>query len=202
MRTAFAAVVMLQLVNAVSVEPIKDSRVSIYRENATRCIRAPCPSDAASWEGRTDADGRVAVPAEVIRSMRKVGAAGLRGDLDADSGLQVGAGIVELLPARRNAAQTLYRKLVDANTGKAIANAPVRIEYRAVGEWQPASRPLIRQSRSNALGYVALPRDVPEGAKDDVRMSVAGFRPGRLNVHDGGPIVRLKSAAPARGHTR
>jgi len=198
-RPITGSVVTIRLVNAATTEPVPDTAVSVYRESSIRCIRAPCTSDAASWEGRTDAAGRIAVPADVIRSMRNVAAAGLRGDLIEDSfEPQPGTRLVALLPGPQSARSLDYRKLIDARSGNAILNVTVRIEYRALDRRPLRPKPLIREARSNALGYVPLPLDVPDEAKDDVRVSAAGFRTVRVNLYDGGRPICLKFRAAAR----
>lgn len=56
------ALIKLKLINAKTKRPIAHARVEISRENSIRCVKAPCPSNAMQWNGKTDRHGLVLIP--------------------------------------------------------------------------------------------------------------------------------------------
>jgi hypothetical protein len=57
----------VRLVDARTMRPIAGSEVTVYSDNGTRCIAAPCPTNGKEWKGRTDAAGYVTIPRSAIQ---------------------------------------------------------------------------------------------------------------------------------------
>jgi Tfp pilus assembly protein PilV len=70
--------IRLFLVGATNA-PIANTKVSIYSDNGTRCIQAPCPNNSKSWDGTTDSKGAVTVPKDTIQMATTITPAGYHG---------------------------------------------------------------------------------------------------------------------------
>lgn len=58
----------LTVLDRASGRPLPQIAVRIDSDNGIRCIKAPCPSHAMQWTGRTDNKGVIAVPARVVQA--------------------------------------------------------------------------------------------------------------------------------------
>ena len=54
----------LRVVDRRKRVPLAHRKVFIYADNGVRCIKAPCNTNGAQWEGKTDAKGNVTVPGQ------------------------------------------------------------------------------------------------------------------------------------------
>lgn len=166
---------MVQIVDASTGQPARRTTVRVTSDNGIRCRRAPCPTNARVWKGISDPQGFVAIPAGILQTTVHVDTDALTGDLIADSApTKDQTWVVELLPqpstytSPPGAPRPL--KLIDASTGIGIADSRAHFELRRSDSTQP-----VFETRSNALGYVFLPFDLPAGALQNTWVLVAGY---------------------------
>jgi hypothetical protein len=57
----------VRLLDARTTRPIAGTDVTVYSDNGTRCVVAPCPTNGKEWKGRTDAAGYVTIPRRAIQ---------------------------------------------------------------------------------------------------------------------------------------
>jgi hypothetical protein len=175
-RSAPGPAVTIQLVDASTAQPARNATVRLFSDNGIRCARAPCPTNGKFWKGTSDPQGFVTIPSSNLQFSTNIETDSLSGDVIEDS---VAASdeiwVVELLPLAQDyehpSGPPRPLKLVDAATGKAIADAPANFEMRRAGEMRS-----VFNTRSNALGYVFLPNDLPAGALQNTWVIVAGYR--------------------------
>lgn len=175
-RSAPGPTVTVQLVDASTAQPARNAAVRLFSDNGIRCARAPCPVNGKSWNGASDPQGFVTIPTSLLQISTNIETETLSGDLIGDSiAANDGIWITELLPLNRDYAYPpgppRALKLVDATTGKGIADAPANFEMRHSGDVQP-----IIKTRTNTLGYVFLPNALPTGALQNTWVVVAGYR--------------------------
>jgi hypothetical protein len=174
--------VRLRLLDAVTARAIADTEVEISSDSGIRCIRAPCPTNAKRWNGRTDAEGSVRVPTDALQVVTNISTPAHYADLISDSYEAAdGAWGVEMFP--RNAPPELEfhpldLKLIDARSLQPIADTPVRIAFGRTGAFE---------GTTNSLGYIFVPvealladtadsRPLPRDAEPEyARVIVAGF---------------------------
>lgn len=182
-------VVIVRLIDVFTAQPVARSDVRVFSDNGIRCFRAPCPTDGAEWKGRTDSRGYVAIPSAALNRMTSVSTPLHKGGtLTLDSPRDAeGARIVEVLPTSLDSGGPLDLgaeafKLVDARSGKPIANTVIQLVFRRNGSLE---------SRTNALGYVFVPREKVAAADDDISVMAPGYRRAKL---DSGPddVTRLE----------
>lgn len=77
----------VKLLDAFTGEPICNVDVKIMSDNGIRCIRAPCPTDAQEWNGKSDDNGLILVPLKILNVITTITATGYKtgGDLNEDS---------------------------------------------------------------------------------------------------------------------
>jgi hypothetical protein len=77
----------LKVIDKATRRPLANKAIEIHSDNGIRCIKAPCPTDAMTWDGTTDERGYVLVPGEKRRTSMNIRAVGYgRGaDLTKDS---------------------------------------------------------------------------------------------------------------------
>lgn len=56
----------VRFVNSQTQAPIVNASVDLYTDNGIRCVTEPCPTNGRSWQGTTDSQGVVGVPASVV----------------------------------------------------------------------------------------------------------------------------------------
>lgn len=71
-----SSTVSVALINKITGEPIRNTKVVIYSDNGTRCITTPCPTNGKSWDGTTNAQGLLAVPQGSIQQSTSFTATG------------------------------------------------------------------------------------------------------------------------------
>ncbi len=161
----------VQLVDALSAEPLADAPVQVWSDNGVRCIRAPCPTGARSWSGRTDAGGWLRLPRTALQAASSVETPAHAGDLIEDSRLAGDGWVAALFPADSTGVGPRPVLLVDGRD-RPIANASVEIDYGRVGKVT---------ARTNALGYLLVPFAAVARAPDDTWVVAPGFRRTRLD---------------------
>lgn len=167
----------LQVLDAASRRPFANVPVTVSGDNGVRCTRAPCPTGATEWRGRSDAAGRVSVPRSAMQPVTSIATPDHDGDLVEDSEPAAGgAWVAALLPRDTGGLAPHPIRLVDRRTQRPIANMPVRIEYR--GRDGRAGTLL---TRSGPLGYVFVPFVLVAQAGDDVWAVVPGYRRAKLD---------------------
>lgn len=185
----------VQLVDVSSGEPARNASVRLISDNGIRCMRAPCPTNTKIWKGNSDPQGFVRIPTSNLQSATQIETESLSGDLIGDSDPAGDAvWIAELLPL-----ESTYMdppgpprplKLIDATTGKAVAEAAASFELRRAGESQA-----VFKGRTNAFGYVFLPNDLPDGALQNTWVLVAGYRPTHVEFAWAAHRIRLARRA-------
>jgi hypothetical protein len=175
-RSAPGPTVTIQLVDASTGQPARNAAVRLTSDNGIRCARAPCPTNTKSWKGTSDPQGFLTIPTSYLQDSTQIETESLSSDLIEDTeAANDQVWVAELLPL-----PSAYEyppgpphplKLIDAATGKAIADAPAAFELRRAGETRP-----VLDTRTNALGYVFLPDDLPAGALQNTWVIVAGYR--------------------------
>ena len=68
----------IQLIDGKTREVLAGATARVISDNGIRCIRAPCPNQQRSWEGRADAEGGVHVPQDMIDTVMTVMVDGYR----------------------------------------------------------------------------------------------------------------------------
>jgi hypothetical protein len=173
--------IKLRLLDAVTTQPLENVAVTVHSDNGIRCARAPCPTNSQVWRAESDNQGYVEMPKSLLQASTSIQAASFSGDLIDDSQLAPElTWTVDLLPEPSALAEPSESprpiKLINAHTGAGIANASVRIEYG-----RHTGKPRILDIRTNALGYVFLPFEIPDGAANDTWVVLPGYHPGRID---------------------
>jgi hypothetical protein len=140
-------------------------------------VQAPCPTNSQQWRGRSNAAGQVTFPTSALQAVTTVKTAGREGDLIGDSQPEDNGGwTVELLPRDSSESAPPPVKLIDGRSGRAIANAPVRMVFQTdAGGWDSVS------TATNALGYVFVPFRVVVAAAEHTWVLVPGYRRAQLD---------------------
>ena len=171
-RQARGTTVRVQLVDARSARPLANADVQIASDNGIRCIRAPCPTNARRWGGRSDATGYVVVPTSIIQQATTISAGRASGDLVQDSEPGPGgAWVAELMPEDTTELSPRPLKLVDARSGRPLAHVRARLQYPGAG-----GRPAELRLTTNALGWILVPFEVVARGADNTYVEVPGYR--------------------------
>lgn len=93
----------LLILDRSTYKPIADRSTEIYSDNGIRCVTTPCPTNPQNWQGKTDRQGVVSIPTQVIQSsttltLKGYAAANLGKDLQQQPG---GAAVILLVPTAR-----------------------------------------------------------------------------------------------------
>lgn len=62
----------LQLRDHTTGSALRRVPVHVMTDNGVRCMKAPCPTDARNWNGRTDNGGRLTIPADIVNRVMNV----------------------------------------------------------------------------------------------------------------------------------
>jgi hypothetical protein len=148
--------VRVRLLDAVSGGPIANAEVELWSDNGIRCVQAPCPTNGQQWSGRSNAAGQVMFPTSALQAVTAVKTPDHEGDLIGDSEPANGGGwTAELFPRDSSGSAPHPVKLIDGRSGRPIANAPARMEFRTdAGKWDSV------KIATNALGYIFVPFEV------------------------------------------
>jgi len=179
----------VQLFDAWSGQPIANTETKVESNNGIVCRMAPCPNNAKHWAGRSDGSGRVTIPRSVLQFDTYVST-----ELHETADLKEAAPdasdtwVIELFPKRlKDAGEVDVRgdkltgldlrgyKLLDARTGKPLANKAVRIEFPLIGPLDP---------KTNSLGYVFFPleRALGPSFEPEAWVTAAGYQRTKLDL--------------------
>lgn len=183
--------VTVQLIDVSTGHPVREETLRLVSDNGVRCMRAPCPTNTRSWEGRSDTQGFVHIPTSQIQVSTQIETESLTGDLIGDSeAASDTVWIAELLPRESTypdpPGPPRPLRLIDGTTNKAVADADAYFELRSGGE----SRVLFK-TRTNDFGYVFLPNDLPAGALESTWVVVSGYRATHVDFAWAGHRTRL-----------
>ena len=164
--------VRVKLLDEFSGEVIPNSDVKVSSDNGIRCFRAPCPTNGKQWSGRSDTNGYVVIPTNILQWNTDISTPAHRGGKDLIKGSEQdldGAWVVELIPNHTfDSWPSSYRlKLVDAENNRPLINTHVDISF-AEGE--------SLEGKTNSLGYVFFPV-----ARMDGWVVVAGYKRTEIN---------------------
>lgn len=68
----------IQLVNNKTREVLAGATATVVSDNGVRCVKAPCPTQQQTWEGRADAEGGVHVPPDIVNQVMTVTVKGFK----------------------------------------------------------------------------------------------------------------------------
>ncbi|WP_146138343.1 hypothetical protein [Chamaesiphon polymorphus] len=90
----------LLILDRSTYKPIADRSTQVYSNNGIRCVTTPCPTNTKNWEGKTDRQGVVLIPKQVIQSSTTLTLNGyIAADLAKDLQQQpTGAAVILLVP--------------------------------------------------------------------------------------------------------
>lgn len=203
--------VRVKLFDVYSGLPLANAAVEVTSDNGIRCEVPPCPTNGQKWLGRTDGAGVVIIPSSAIQSETYVRTKDHR-DVKLEENERKDPSHIhqaELYPEWLFSEQydwTRGYKLVDARSGKVLANTTVRIEFPG-NDW-PAQHGGIGSldTKTNPLGYVFFSfLRKPEQQQDQTSPSapladwvtpeawvaVSGYRKAKLNYFEGSNAERF-----------
>jgi len=145
--------VRVKLLDAFSGKIISNSDVEVSSDNGIVCRHAPCPTNDKHWIGRSDANGYVVIPTNILQWKTYVSTPAHRGGKDLISGSKKdinGAWVVKLIPNRTlDYRPYSYRlKLVDAESNRPLINTPARVTFDENESFE---------GKTNSLGYLFFP---------------------------------------------
>jgi hypothetical protein len=79
-----SATVSIRLLDFSAI-PIPNTAVEIYSDNGIVCRKAPCPTNSKQWSGRTDGNGFVTVPTNMLQAATSITTTAYGGDLVKDA---------------------------------------------------------------------------------------------------------------------
>ena len=162
--------VRVRLLDAFSGKIISNSDVGLSSENTIDCRHAPCPSNANQSRLRSDANGYVLIPANILNVSTHISAPGYQRETDLIGGAEEnihGVWVVELIPnhtSDRSGPHLDSLKLIDAQSNKPLINRSVHFSF-ANGEGF--------KGKTNSLGYIFFPIDK---TKIEGSVAVSGYR--------------------------
>ena len=210
-RSAQETSVRVQLFDVYSGLALTNAAAEVTSDNGIQCKQAPCPTNGATWSDRSDGSGMLMIPRSAIQVDTYVKTTDHRSVKLAEDATKDPSHIhqIELYPEWLYSEQydwTRGYKLVDARTGKVLANTPVRIEFPA-NDW-PAQHGGIssRKVKTNPLGYVFFSflrkpepkqgQTLPSAPLADwmtpvAWVSISGYRKARLDFFEGSDAERF-----------
>lgn len=150
--------ISMQLLDADTARPIRDTAVDIHSDNGIRCVRAPCPTESRDWQGQTDADGWVHIPSAVFNQVTHLQAEGYGARNLMREAVLVEAGIwkVSLDPQGRLDNHERPLRLFDTRDRQPLSGIDIWItESRTCRP--PDCRHYSFHGTTNDLGYVYYP---------------------------------------------
>lgn len=188
--------VQVTLLDAYSGEPIADRDVRANRDTGIRCAIAPCPSEAEDWRGRSDARGRIAIPAgklfrETYLSIETYAQHSVEAARETAEGPTL-----DLVP-NGMASSTKPLQLLDAATG-----APLSLVIVGVGNARRSTELV-----TSPVGYLFIDHEYIYTADTAVVVfSPQGYRSVRLDLQEHSPhvlrVTRQASAPAGRAHPK
>jgi hypothetical protein len=177
--------IRVKLVDAHSGAIISGFDVEVSSDNGKRCVRAPCPTNAKTWKGKSDARGYVAIPTGVVQADTRISTSVHFGDLIRyGESAADGTWVLELVPSKKLPEFVRELKLVDAQSNRPLIDTPVRVSSGEATTFD---------GKTNSLGYIFfyIFREIPgpggwvdvsgEGwidvGRDDIFVRAAGYKP-------------------------
>lgn len=203
--------VRVQVFDVYSGLALANADIEVTSDNGIQCRQAPCPTNGQTWSGRSDGSGVLVIPPSAIQFNTYVKVEGRRTAKLPEDAMKEASRIhpIELYPDWLEDEQhewTRGYKLLDARSGKVLANTPVRVEFPG-NDW-PAQHGGITslELKANPLGYVffsflrkpepkqgqTLP-DAPlaDWMTPEASVIVSGFRKAKLNYFEGNDAERF-----------
>jgi hypothetical protein len=121
---------LAKLFDAFTGQTIRNVDVRIFSNNGISCFKAPCPTAAQEWNGKSDNDGLVLIPLKVINVYILITATGYKSgrDLNRDSEKIISNyWLIELDPDTKIDNFERRLKLIDSKTLKPLAGATLWI---------------------------------------------------------------------------
>jgi len=162
--------VRVKLLDTFSGKIISNSDVELSSENTIVCFRAPCPTNANQSRVRSDTNGYVVVPTNVLNASTHISTPAYWGEKDLIGGSEEdidGAWVVELIPNHTfdgSGPRLDCLKLIDAQSNKPLINKPVHVSFDEGQSFK---------GKTNSLGYIFFPIDKTKG---EVWVAVTGYR--------------------------
>lgn len=150
--------VRVRLFDVYSGLALANVEVKVTSDNGVQCELPPCPANGQTWSGRSDSAGVVIIPRSAMQVNTYVDTKDYRGArLGDEDQASSQTRDIELYPESLYSLEndwTRGYKLVDARTGKVLANIAVRIEFPN-DDW-PGRHGGISglELKTNPLGYV------------------------------------------------
>jgi hypothetical protein len=170
--------VRVKLLAAFSGEVISNSDVEVHSDNGIRCIRAPCPTNAKQWQGKSDANGYVVIPTNVLQPVTRIWTpAHKQGkDLVRDSEKDAaGAWVIELYPNHVSDSAGLGLrpiKLVDAQSDRPLSDTAVHIAFGETDSFE---------GTTNSLGYIFIPFEKAVPALENTWVTASGYQKAKID---------------------
>lgn len=123
-------ILKIKLLDAFSGEAISRVDVRIYSDNNIRCVTTPCDTEGQEWAGKSDAEGIIRVPTEIINRVTTITAEGYASgrDLTKDSEkIDNSNWILDLDPDSKIDNFERRLKLIDSQTQKPVSNTTLWI---------------------------------------------------------------------------
>jgi len=161
--------VRIRLLDAFLGKVIANSAVDLSSVNTVFCRQAPCPSNANQSRLKSDANGFVIIPTDILNVSTHISAPGYRKQTDLIGGAQedIGFWVVGLIPNQTSdgsGPQLDCLKLIDARSNRPLANRRVYLSFDGS---------VALKGKTNSLGYVFFPVDKSKGVGSVV---VNGYR--------------------------
>lgn len=187
----------VKLLDAFLGQAISNVDVKIIRDNFVRCEAAPCyQSDVGKkWAGKSDNDGFILIPSELIKLYNHITATGYKLSRDIGHDIEKNENnewFIELDPDNKvynktYKIQEIRLKIIDSQTKKSIPNISVWIINNENCR-PPECTDYIFKSTTNALGNIYYPFSIsvwatktsPVTIKDSSRIFIDGYKPGKF----------------------
>jgi len=180
--------IVVLLLDAASASPMAGVAVEVWSDNGIVCERSPCPTNGIAWKSMADDAGKIHVPHNVFQWSMSVTAGEHYGDLAKDAYENPNGGwVLDMLLHDTADVSRLPIKLVDARSGRPVANQKVHIDYRT---------PLFDRDTmtltSSGLGYIFVPSIGVTGSFEDVWVVAPGYRRTRIDLDDPHQTTQLR----------
>ncbi len=198
--------VRVQLFDVYSGLAIANTLVEVTSDNGIRYSVPPCPTNGQTWSGQTDASGSLMIPRSAIQFNNDVKTKDHRGVVLGEDVINDPSGTTHQIELY---SQWLFEeqhdwtrgyKLVDARSGKTLANASAHIEFPP-NDWPAQHGGITRLDvKTNPRGYVSFSflrkpepkqgQTLPDAPLADwmtpeVWVAVPGYSKAKLNYFDG-----------------
>lgn len=210
-RNVAQGAVRIRLFDAYSGSVLANTDVAVRSDNGIVCEQSPCPQNSQTWSGRSDEFGALTIPPSATQfhiyvqpkdhRLSKLAVDAITGSSDIYP--------IELYPEwlfNEQHEWTRGYKLVDARSGRALANILVHIEFPG-NDWTAQNGGVTHLDvRTNSLGYVffsflrkpeakekqTLPSaPLADWMTPEASVVVFGYRKAKLNYFEGNDAERF-----------